>query len=109
MLTSISSGSIVVPKHAHSDGSNLEQSLHLLSTNSKIEGTIPLSALRRLDLVSNLKEICRVYHADNHKDLDSALHAFTEVENEIHKFAGKEGVSLDDILTNIGLTRHGEA
>jgi|TARA_R100001510_G_C7507382_1_gene108458 serine protease inhibitor len=64
---------------------------------------------RLLDLVSNLKEICRVYHADNHKDLDSALHAFTEVENEIHKFAGKEGVSLDDILTNIGLTRHGEA
>ena len=72
--------------------------------------TISTEVLERLlDLVSNLKEICRVYHADNHKDMGEALFAFNQVEDEMYKIAGKEGASLDDILTNIGLTRHGEA
>ena len=72
--------------------------------------TISTEVLERLiDLVSNLKIICRVYHADNHKDMDDALLAFTHVEDEIYKIAGKEGVSFDELITTVGLIKQEEA
>ena len=40
---------------------------------------------RVLDLITNLKEIARIYHADNHKDLKEALEVYSEIEVELCK------------------------
>ena len=37
---------------------------------------------RVLDLIVNLKEVARIYHADNHKDLKEALAVYSEIEAE---------------------------
>ena len=36
---------------------------------------------RVIDLITNLKEIARIYHADNHKDLEDALEVYNEIDN----------------------------
>lgn len=65
---------------------------------------------RVLDLITNLKEIARIYHADNHKDLKEALAVYNEIEAELCKiFNTDTEYDFDELLTSVGLTRHGEA
>jgi serine protease inhibitor len=65
---------------------------------------------RVLDLITNLKEIARIYHADNHKDLKEALAVYNEIEVELCKiFNTDTEYDFDELLTSVGLTRHGEA
>jgi hypothetical protein len=65
---------------------------------------------RVIDLITNLKEIARIYHADNHKDLEDALEVYNEIEGELSKiFNANVEYDFDELLTSVGLTRHGEA
>ena len=67
---------------------------------------------RVLDLITNLKEIARIYHADNHKDLKEALAVYNEIEVELCKIFNTNvevECDFDELLTNVGLIRHGEA
>ena len=65
---------------------------------------------RVIDLITNLKEIARIYHADNHKDLEDALEVYNEIEGELSKiFNANVLYDFDELLTSVGLTRHGEA
>ncbi len=65
---------------------------------------------RVIDLITNLKEIARIYHADNHKDLEDALEVYNEIEGELSKiFNANAEYDFDELLTSVGLTRHGEA
>ena len=65
---------------------------------------------RVLDLITNLKEIARIYHADNHKDLKEALEVYNEIEEELCKiFHTNIEYDFDELLTSVGLIKHGEA
>ena len=65
---------------------------------------------RVLDLITNLKEIARIYHADNHKDLKEALGVYNEIEEELCKiFHTNIEYDFDELLTSVGLIKHGEA
>ena len=65
---------------------------------------------RVLDLITNLKEIARIYHADNHKDLKDALDVYSEIEAELCKiFYANVEYNFDELLTSVGLTKHGDA
>ena len=65
---------------------------------------------RVLDLISNLKEIARIYHADNLKDLKEALEVYNEIEEELCKiFQTNIEYDFDELLTSVGLIKHGEA
>ena len=65
---------------------------------------------RVIDLITNLKEIARIYHADNHKDLEDALEVYNEIEGELSNiFNANVEYDFDELLTSVGLTRHGEA
>ena len=65
---------------------------------------------RVIDLITNLKEIARIYHADNHKDLEDALEVYNEIEGELSKiFNANVEYDFDELLTSVGLTSHGEA
>ena len=65
---------------------------------------------RVLDLIINLKEIARIYHADNYKDLEEALEVYNEIEEELNKiFYDNMEYDFDELLTSVGLVKHGEA
>ena len=67
---------------------------------------------RVLDLITNLKEIARIYHADNHKDLKEALEVYSEIEVELCKIFNTNvevECDFDELLTNVGLIRYGVA
>ncbi len=77
--------------------------MEVLQVNKKIFSRV-------LDLITNLKEIARIYHADNHKDLKEALAVYNEIEEELCKiFNTDTEYDFDELLTSVGLIRHGEA
>jgi len=77
--------------------------MEVLQVNKKIFSRV-------LDLITNLKEIARIYHADNHKDLKEALAVYNEIEAELCKiFNTDTEYDFDELLTSVGLIRHGEA
>ena len=65
---------------------------------------------RVLDLIVNLKEVARIYHADNHKDLKEALAVYSEIEDELRKiFYSTIEYDFDELLASVGLIKYGEA